>query len=84
MANVMEVTPGQMKALAKRIKGLRYKLLLTQEELADLMGVTGMTICNIETGKFARVSMKTLTKLAKLEQKLTGQKVAGEVMRVPR
>lgn len=34
------------------IKKLREKLILTQKEFADLIGVSYVTVCRWETGKF--------------------------------
>ena len=34
------------------IKKLRERLILSQKELADLLGVSYVTVCRWETGKF--------------------------------
>jgi transcriptional regulator with XRE-family HTH domain len=53
---------------AERIKKLREKLILSQKELAGLLGYSYVTICRWETGKFApTIKMKTkLSNYAKL------------------
>lgn len=38
------------KAIGKRIKIARIKLDMTQEELANIIGVTTVHVCNIENG----------------------------------
>lgn len=49
--------------LGKRIAGLRRKVELTQEELAQKVHVSTTHIGLVETGK-RRVSLKTLQKIA--------------------
>ena len=36
---------------SKKIKLIREKMILTQEELAVALGVTSVTVCRWETGK---------------------------------
>ena len=51
------------KLLGKRIRELRKSKKLTQEQLAELLGIGTPNISYIETGKYAP-SMDTLEKLA--------------------
>ena len=50
------------KALGKKIKQIRKSKNLTQEKLAELIGLEVPSLSNIETGKFAP-SVDTLQKL---------------------
>lgn len=50
------------KALGKKIKKIRKSKNLTQERLAELIGLEVPSLSNIETGKFAP-SIDTLQKL---------------------
>lgn len=50
------------KALGKKIKQIRKSKNLTQESLAELIGLEVPSLSNIETGKFAP-SIDTLQKL---------------------
>ena len=50
---------------AKKIKEYREPHLLTQHELADKLGVTYVSICRWETGKF-EPNMETKKKLVAL------------------
>ena len=51
------------KALGKKIKQIRKSKNLTQERLAELIGLEVPSLSNIETGKFAP-SVDTLQKLS--------------------
>ena len=51
------------KALGKKIKKIRKSKNLTQERLAELIGLEVPSLSNIETGKFAP-SVDTLQKLS--------------------
>lgn len=53
---------------AKTIKKLRNKLLLTQKEFADFLGVKLVTVSRWESGKF-EPTMKTKRKLRDLFEK---------------
>lgn len=53
------------KAIGKRIKIARIKTNLTQEAVADKIGVTPQHVSNIETGN-SRVSLTTLVAIANL------------------
>lgn len=44
---------NQMKAMGKRIKKIRKKHSMTQEQLAKLLGISSDQISNIELGKSA-------------------------------
>jgi putative transcriptional regulator len=50
---------------AQKIKKLREVLLITQQELADLLGVSIVTVNRWENGKY-EPTMKEKRKLAKL------------------
>lgn len=43
---------------SEKVKTIREKLLLTQEELANELGVNSVTVCRWETGK-SEPAMKT-------------------------
>lgn len=53
------------KAIGKRIKIARIRKNLTQEAVADKIGVTPQHVSNIETGN-SRVSLTTLVAIANL------------------
>lgn len=53
------------KAIGKRIKIARIRTNLTQETVADKIGVTPQHVSNIETGN-SRVSLTTLVAIANL------------------
>lgn len=53
---------------AEAIKRLRQKLLLTQNEFAELLGVKLVTVCRWESGKF-EPTMKMKRKLKVLFEK---------------
>lgn len=44
---------NQIKAMGKRIKKVRKKHNMTQEQLADILGISSDQISNIELGKSA-------------------------------
>ena len=44
---------NQIKAMGKRIKKVRKKNDMTQEQLAELLGISSDQISNIELGKSA-------------------------------
>lgn len=44
---------NQIKAMGKRIKKIRKKHSMTQEQLAELLGISSDQISNIELGKSA-------------------------------
>ena len=50
---------------AKKIKEYRERKFLTQEELAQILGVSYVTICRWETGRF-EPNMETKKKLVAL------------------
>lgn len=52
------------KLLGKKIKEIRKKRNLTQEQLAELIDIEIPSMSNIETGKFAP-SIETMQKLAR-------------------
>lgn len=54
---------GIRSAMGKRIKTLRLRSDLTQQQLADLAGVTKANICNIERGAYS-VGLDVLNKIA--------------------
>ena len=58
----VKITKKEVK-LGKRIKRLRRKVGLTQEQLAEKVNVSTTHIGLVETGK-RRVSLKTLQKIA--------------------
>lgn len=58
----IKITKKEMQ-LGKRIKKLRKKASLTQEELAEKVNVSTTHVGLVETGK-RRVSLKTLQKIA--------------------
>lgn len=84
MGNAMEITSSQMAGIGRRMKALRRKLILTQTELGELMGVTKTTVCNVERGNFSRVSIHTLKKLVNLERKVAGEKGSAMLRTVPK
>ena len=51
------------KAIGKRIKIARIKADLTQERLAERIGISPTHLCNIETGT-TRVSLSTIISIA--------------------
>lgn len=53
------------KAIGKRIKIARIRADLTQETVAETVGVTAQHVSNIETGS-SRVSLTTLVNIANL------------------
>lgn len=53
-----------METIGNRVKALRLKNGITQEELADACGVSRQTIINLEQGKLGFIKSTTLTKLA--------------------
>ncbi len=53
------------KAIGKRIKTARIRINLTQETVADKIGVTPQHVSNIETGN-SSVSLTTLVAIANL------------------
>lgn len=55
--------PDLKKQLGQRIKTIRKQQQLTQETLAEMIGIEIPSLSNIETGKFAP-SVETLEKLA--------------------
>lgn len=84
MGNAMQMTVREKMGIAKRLRKLRYTLILTQPQLGKLMGVSGVTICHLETNKFRSVSQTTMRKLAALEKKVEAGKDMDRLMRVPR
>lgn len=59
-----KITQNDIK-LGKRIRKLRRQLDLTQEQLAERVGVSTTHVGLVETGK-RRASLKTLQKIAKV------------------
>lgn len=57
---------ANLKKLGNKIRKLRIKKGLTQEELAGLANVDPKTIIEIELGKRKNPTIKTLTKVAKV------------------
>lgn len=53
-----------MQKIKLRVRKLREELGLTQEQLANRVGVRQATISNLETGRASRISFKVLFKLA--------------------
>lgn len=53
------------KALGKRIQNIRKQRKLTQEKLAELVGIEVPSLSNIETGKYAP-SIENLQKLSEV------------------
>ncbi len=51
---------------------------LSQEKLAELAGVTRVTISNIETGKTTNVMSETLVKIAEVLETTVGSIFFGE------
>lgn len=47
-----------------KLKKLREKRKLTQEELANKAGVSRVTISNLENGTYENINLSTLRKLA--------------------
>jgi transcriptional regulator with XRE-family HTH domain len=72
-----------MESISRRLKAIRKELLVTQYELAELMGLTQPTICTLETKKAVGISQGTLKKIRNFEQKLLLTGTAA-TMRVPR
>ncbi len=58
----MELDP---EFLAQQVRSLRKKLRLTQENLADLAGITSRTIQHLESGRERRPDVQTLRSIAK-------------------
>ena len=57
---------------SKKIKLIREKMILTQEELAIALGVTSVTVCRWETGKCEpTIKVKKLIKKYIEENNLT-------------
>lgn len=52
-------------SIGKKIRALRHKAELTQERLAEKIGVSTTHVGLVETGK-RRMSLKTLQKVAKV------------------
>ena len=52
-----------MTGLGKKIHAYRVANGLTQEEMAELCGLTRVTICNLEADKYRRPNFKTLKKV---------------------
>lgn len=59
------LTGVKLMTYAQKIKKLREVLLLTQQELADLLGVSIVTVNRWETGKF-EPTIKIKRKLVEL------------------
>ena len=56
------------------IKKLREKLILTQKEFAELIGVSYVTVCRWETGKFE----PTIKMRRKIVELLVKHNIKGE------
>lgn len=59
---------------SNNIKKLREKLILSQKELADLLGVSYVTVCRWETGKFD----PTIKMRRKLQEMFIKNDIPGE------
>lgn len=82
MANSIELTLIQRKHVSKRLKKIRSTELLTQAELAEVMGTTGQTVRNAENLR-GQISPTILRALREVEARLkTGQQL--RMPRVPR
>ena len=61
---------------SKKIKLIREKMILTQEELAIALGVTSVTVCRWETGKCEpTIKVKKIIKTYIEENNLTLEEI---------